>query len=72
MTVRSRQEIIQCIELIEEMYPKDAIVHAENSIGQYNLGVLAGLYIALGVYETFVELDMPFFMRNTFDGEIIE
>jgi len=68
--VRSEKEIRDCIKSVEACYPEGKTIHPQDSVGQYNLGLLAGLNVALGVYSTFAEIDLEHFMRTTFNGEI--
>lgn len=63
--MRSEKEISRTIEAIEVVYPPGRIVWG-NPIGNYNLGILAGLRIALGEYQSPVEMDMQEFFEKTF------
>ena len=57
MTVRSESEIKACIATIEEIYPPGKMVYGD-AIGNYMLGTLAGLKVALGEYPTYAEIDI--------------
>ncbi|MBA7661642.1 hypothetical protein ES703_69662 [subsurface metagenome] len=62
MTVRSEDEIKACIATIEEIYPPGKMVYGD-AIGNYMLGTLAGLKVALGEYPTYAEMDMEDFFQ---------
>lgn len=57
MTVRSEAEIKACIATIEEIYPPGKMIYGD-AIGNYMLGTLAGLKVALGEYPTYAEIDI--------------
>jgi len=63
--MRTEKELRLQVEDIEKDYPPGKMVWG-NPIGNYNLGVLAGLKIALGEYPTYSELGMEDFYKNTF------
>lgn len=63
--MRSEEEIRRSIENIEVDYPPGKMVGGD-PIGNYNLGVLAGLKVALGDYPSFIEVEMEEFFKNTF------
>ena len=63
--MRSESELRACIENIEAIYPPGKMVWGD-PIGNYNLGILAGIKVALGDYPSFVEMDMEEFIKLTF------
>lgn len=64
MTIRTELELKACIENLETIYPPGKVVGGD-PVGNYILGTLAGLKVALGEYPTFAEMDMEDFF-NTF------
>ena len=63
--MRTEKELRREIEEIEIVYPPGKMVGA-NPIGNYNLGVLAGLKMALGKYPSYIEMGMEDFYNSTF------
>ena len=63
--MRTEKELRSQVEDIEKDYPPGKMVWGD-PIGNYNLGVLAGLKIALGEYPTYSELGMEDFYKSTF------
>ena len=64
--IRTEPELKACIERLEEIYPPNKMVIAD-PVGNYMLGTLAGLKVALGEYPTFAEMDMEDFFNNYLD-----
>ena len=62
--IRTKAELKACIETLEEVYPPGKLVGVD-PIGNYALGAIAGLKVALGEYPSFAEIDMEDFF-NTF------
>ena len=58
------------IDTIEEIYPPGGLT--KDTIGNYCLGILAGLKMMLGEYPSFIEMDMQDFYRLTFRKHIEE
>jgi len=65
MTVRTEAELKACIEKIEEIYPPGKLVYGD-AVGNYCLGTLAGLKVAIGEYPTFAEMDLEEFLEVTY------
>jgi len=63
--MRTEEEIRRDIEELERDYPPGKMVYGD-PIGNYNLGVLAGLKVALGDYPSFVEMGLEEFYKATF------
>ena len=63
MTVRTEAELKACIAKIEEIYPPGKLVYGD-AIGNYMLGTLAGLKVALGEYPTWAEMDLKDFFSS--------
>jgi len=63
--VRTEKEIRRDIEELERDYPPGNMVYGD-AIGNYCIGVLAGLKVALGDYPSFVEMEMEEFIKLTF------
>jgi len=63
--LRPVSELRACIEVLEKIYPPGKRVGV-NPVGNYCLGTLAGLKVALGDYPSFVEMDMEDFIKLTF------
>lgn len=61
--IRTETELKACIKNLEEIYPPGKMVYGD-PVGNYMLGTLAGLKVALGEYPTFAEMDMEDFFNN--------
>ncbi len=66
--MRTKKEIVAMIAELEEFYP-EGVQAGFNPISNYNIGVLAGLKLALGEYPSFIEINLEDFMNSTFNKD---
>ena len=69
--MRTEKELRREIEEIEKDYPPGKMVWGD-PIGNYNLGVLAGLKMALGEYPSYIEMGMEDFYKSTFPNSEVK
>ncbi len=68
--IRTEAELKNCIETLEKVYPPGKMVYGD-PVGNYALGALAGLKVALGEYPTFAEIDMEDFF-NSYLNDLVD